>query len=41
MPAKSICPDCGMKTRGPAHLCDPMKRARENARKANMAKIDG
>lgn len=39
MPAKNMCADCGMKNRGPAHLCDPMRLAREKRRKAALAKL--
>ncbi|MFA5860912.1 MAG: hypothetical protein WDA16_04390 [Candidatus Thermoplasmatota archaeon] len=39
MPAKALCPDCGMKARGPSHLCDPMRKIRETKRKAALAKL--
>lgn len=39
MPAKAMCPNCGHKMRGPAHLCDPMKVTREKKRLAALAKI--
>ena len=39
MPAKSMCPNCGHKMRGPSHLCDPTKVKREQARIAALAKL--
>ena len=39
MPAKAMCPNCGHKNRGPAHLCDPMKVEREQRRVAALAKL--
>lgn len=39
MPAKATCPNCGHKMRGPSHLCDPTKVAREKARNAALAKL--
>ena len=39
MPAKSMCPNCGAKSRGPAHLCDPVKVEREQRRVAALAKL--
>jgi hypothetical protein len=39
VPAKSLCPDCGMKMRGPSHLCDPTRVERETRRKAALAKL--
>jgi hypothetical protein len=39
MPAKAICPDCGMKQRGPSHLCDPTRLKFEAKRQAALAKL--
>jgi hypothetical protein len=39
MPAKSMCPNCGHKMRGPSHLCDPMKVEREQKRLKALAKL--
>lgn len=39
MPAKGTCPTCGHKMRGPSHLCDPAKVARETKRTAALAKL--
>lgn len=39
MPSKSMCPQCGQKTRGTAHLCDPQKVDREGRRNAVLAKV--
>ena len=39
MPAKAMCPNCGAKSRGPAHLCDPVKAEREQRRQAALAKV--
>ncbi len=39
MPAKAMCPNCGAKSRGPAHVCDPMKVEREQRRIAALAAL--
>ena len=39
MPAKALCPNCGVKQRGPAHICDPMRVDREKRRQAALAKL--
>lgn len=39
MPAKSMCPNCGQKSRGPAHLCDPVKVKSEKRRTGALAKL--
>lgn len=39
VPSKSLCPDCGMKTRGNAHVCDPMRKARETRRHETLHKL--
>ncbi len=39
MPSKSICPNCGQKSRGAAHLCDPMKVDREDRRQSILTKL--
>ena len=39
MPAKGMCPQCGHKMRGAAHLCDPAKIERESKRQAALAKL--
>lgn len=39
MPAKATCSVCGGKSRGSAHLCDPVKVEREQRRVAALAKL--
>lgn len=39
MPAKALCPNCGVKQRGPAHICDPTRVEREQRRQAALAKL--
>lgn len=39
MPAKSLCPTCGAKNRGAAHICDPTRVKRETARQAALASL--
>lgn len=41
MPSKSMCPNCGQKMRGAAHVCDPTKIQREQKRQAVLAKLAG
>lgn len=40
MPSKALCPDCGMKQRGPAHLCDPTKAERHGRRMKTLQKLE-
>lgn len=39
MPSKAMCPQCGQKTRGSAHLCDPKKVEREARRQGTLGKL--
>lgn len=41
MPSKAMCPQCGQKIRGAAHVCDPTKVIREGKRQAVLAKLAG
>ena len=37
MPAKSICPNCGLKYRGPAHICIPTSVEKMDRRRKAVA----
>ena len=41
MPAKAMCPNCGAKMRGAAHLCDPVKVKAEKKRQGALLKLQG